>query len=121
MEQSASIPERRAWARLPISIPFFVSGKKASGEAFLDFATALNVSGGGVMLATRRSLERGNQLLLEIPILLASKALLPHSIAQMHATVVRCTPFRQCFLLGVKFEEPLATGRANSHDVRADS
>jgi len=32
---------------VPISIPFFVSGKKASGEAFLDFAMALDVSNGG--------------------------------------------------------------------------
>ena len=107
VHRSASTPERRASARLPISIPFFVSGKKGSGEAFLDFATALDVSRGGVMLAARRYLERGSQLLLEIPILMANKAHLPHSVAQMHATVVRCTPFRQCFLLGLKFEEPL--------------
>jgi hypothetical protein len=92
---------------LPISIPFFVSGKKTSGEEFLDFATALNVSRGGVMLAARRYLEQGDQLVLEIPILMANKAHLPHSAAQMHATVVRCTRFRQCFLLGLKFEEPL--------------
>ena len=69
------------------------------------------------MLATRRYLEPGIQLLLEIPILLPDKTHLPHSATQMHATVLRCVPFRQCFVLGLKFEEPLDTREGSPHTV----
>jgi len=51
--------ERRGWDRLPISIPFFIRGTKSNGEAFLEFATALNLSAGGLLLASRRYLDPG--------------------------------------------------------------
>ena len=47
---------RRKWDRLPISIPFFMRGNKESGEEFLEFATALNFSAGGALLASRITL-----------------------------------------------------------------
>ena len=56
MRRTVSVAERRGWERLPISIPFFVRGSTAAGEEFLEFATALNLSAGGVLLATRRYL-----------------------------------------------------------------
>jgi hypothetical protein len=99
--------DRREWDRLPISIPFFVRGKKATGEEFLEFATALNLSAGGVLLATRRYLEPGTQISLEIPVALVNKAQLPRSVSLLHATVLRCTADRQYFLLGLRFSEPL--------------
>jgi PilZ domain len=104
---SASVADRRGWDRLPISIPFFVRGSKAGGEEFLEFATALNLSAGGLLLATRRYLEPGTQISLEIPVALLNKAQLPRSVSLLHATVLRCTPDRQYFLLGLQFEEPL--------------
>ena len=106
MRRNASA-ERRGWDRLPISIPFFVRGTKVGGEEFLEFATALNLSAGGLLLATRRYLESGTQISLEIPVALVNKAHLPRSVSLLHATVLRCTPDRQYFLLGLRFEEPL--------------
>jgi len=84
-----------------------VRGRKAGGEEFLEFATALNLSAGGLLLATRRYLEPGTQLSLEVPVALVNKAQLPRSVSLLHATVLRCTPDRQYFLLGLRFEEPL--------------
>ena len=102
-----TVAERRGWDRLPISIPFFVRGKNSDGEEFLEFATALNLSAGGVLLATRRYLDPGTEISLEIPVALVNKAQLPRSVSLLHATVLRCTADRQYFLLGVQFHEPL--------------
>ena len=113
VRQPAAVAERRDWDRLPISIPFFVRGKKGTGEEFLEFATALNLSAGGVLLATRRYLEPGTQISLEVPVALVNKAQLPRSVSLLHATVLRCTSDRQHFLLGLQFEEPLITARSS--------
>ncbi len=107
MRRTVSVAERRGWDRLPISIPFFVRGTSASGEEFLEFATALNLSAGGLLLATRRYLDPGTAISLEIPVALVNKAQLPRSVSLLHATVLRCTADRQYFLLGLQFEEPL--------------
>jgi hypothetical protein len=107
VRRAARLADRREWDRLPISIPFFVRGKKDSGEEFLEFATALNLSAGGVLLAARRFLEPGTQITLEVPVALVNKAQLPRSTSHLHAIVLRCTPDRQYFLLGLQFEEPL--------------
>jgi len=107
VRRTVSVAERRGWERLPISIPFFVRGNAASGEEFLEFATALNLSAGGVLLATRRYLDPGTRISLEVPVALVNKAQLPCSISRLEATVLRCTADRQYFLLGVKFQEPL--------------
>jgi PilZ domain len=109
VRRSVSVADRREWERLPISIPFFVRGKKANGEEFLEFATALNLSAGGVLLAARRYLEPGTQITLEIPVALMNKAQLPRSVSLLHATVLRCNSDRQYFLLGLQFQEPLIT------------
>jgi hypothetical protein len=107
VRRTVSAAERRGWERLPISIPFFVRGRSASGEEFLEFATALNLSAGGVLLAARRYLDPGTQITLEIPVALANKAQLPRSVSFLEATVLRCTADRQYFLLGLQFREPL--------------
>jgi hypothetical protein len=107
VRRTVSVAERRGWDRLPISIPFFVRGKNSDGEEFLEFATALNLSAGGVLLATRRYLDPGTEISLEIPVALVNKAQLPRSVSLLHATVLRCTADRQYFLLGLQFDEPL--------------
>ena len=111
MPRKASFADRRGWERLPLAIPFFVRGKKASGEEFLEFATALNLSASGVLLATRRYLEPGTELSLEVPVALVNKAQLPRSVSLLHATVLRCTPDKQYFLLGLQFRDPLIVER----------
>ncbi len=121
MRRTASVAERRDWDRLPISVPFFVRGNKADGEEFLEFATALNLSAGGLLLATRRYLEPGTHLSLEIPVALLNKAQLPKSVSLLHATVLRCTPDRQYFLLGLQFEEPLLNQQPGLEAVKSRS
>ena len=106
--------ERRGWDRLPISIPFFVHGSKSNGDEFLDFSTALNISAGGALLATKRYLEPSTQISLETPTALANKAHLPQSVSMLDATVLRCTPERQYFLVGLQFEKPLIAASAES-------
>jgi hypothetical protein len=117
LRRGSSAGERRSWERLPISIPFFVRGAQSDGEEFLEFATALNLSAGGALLAMRRYLEPGTHIDLEIPIALANKAQLPRSVSLLHATVLRCVPDRQYFLLGLQFDEPLLDGQAKSREL----
>lgn len=119
MRRTVSAAERRGWERLPISIPFFVRGTTASGEEFLEFATALNLSAGGALLATRRYLDPGTQISLEIPVALANKAHLPRSISHIDAKVLRCTADRQYFLLGLQFREPLLQPQASMENGSA--
>ena len=118
MRRPVSVAERRDWDRLPISIPFFVRGRKLTGEDFLEFATALNLSAGGVLLAAKRYLDPGTQISLEVPIALVNKAQLPHSVSLLHATVLRCTPDRQYFLLGLQFEAPLIEATSEQESRR---
>jgi c-di-GMP-binding flagellar brake protein YcgR len=99
--------ERRSCYRLPISIPFFMHGRKSSGEEFLEFPTAVNISAGGVLLVTKQYLEPSTQISLEVPIALVHKAHLPHSASLLDATVLRCTRERQYYLLGLEFKKPL--------------
>ena len=99
--------ERRKWSRLPLAIPVFVRSRDGRGKEFLEFATALNVSATGALIAMRRYVDPGTRLTLEIPVALANKAQLPRSVSLVHATVLRCTPDRQCFLLGIRFRESL--------------
>jgi PilZ domain len=117
VRQAVTIPERRDWDRLPISIPFFVRGKKGNGDDFLEFATALNLSAGGVLLATRHYLDPGSHISLEVPVALVNKAQLPQSVSLLNATVLRCTPDRQFFLLGLRFDEPLIGGTVTAMRV----
>lgn len=118
MRRPVSVAERRDWDRLPISIPFFVRGRKLTGEDFLEFATALNLSAGGVLLAAKRYLDPGTQISLEVPIALVNKAQLPHSVSLLHSTVLRCTPDRQYFLLGLQFEAPLIEATSEQESRR---
>jgi len=106
MIKSAS--ERRKHQRLPLSIPIFVRGVDQDGKDFLEFATALNISAGGILLATRRSLPRSTSLSLEIPVApLPPNAISPQSVRSLKARLVRITHGERCHLLGLKFTRPL--------------
>ncbi len=102
--------ERRRWDRLPISVPFFIRGDKENGDELLEFSTALNLSAGGALLASRKYLDPGTNVRLEIPVALVNKAQLPRSVSILHAKVLRCTPDREYFLLGFEFKPPLLNG-----------
>jgi len=100
--------ERRKWARLPLAIPVFVRSRDGKGKEFLEFATALNVSAGGMLVAMRRALPAIAQIRLEIPSApVAALALLPRASRNLRAKALRTTPADGYYLLGLKFSRPL--------------
>ena len=100
--------ERRKWTRLPLAIPVFVRSRDSKGKEFLEFATALNVSAGGMLVAVRRILPSVAQLRLEIPSApVAALASLPRAARSLRAKTMRTTPADGYYLLGLKFSRPL--------------
>jgi hypothetical protein len=100
--------ERRSWTRLPLAIPVFVRSRDEKGKEFLEFATALNISAGGALVAVRRSLPLSAQVSLEIPSApLATAAALPKSSRILRARAVRITHAEGYHLIGLKFSHPL--------------
>ncbi len=104
----AAIKERRKHQRLPLSIPVFVRGIDENGKEFLDFATALNISAGGILLASRRVLPARATISLEIPVApLPPTDVAPRSVRNLKARMIRVTHGQQCHLIGLRFLRPL--------------
>ncbi len=100
--------ERRDWSRLPLAIPVFVRSQDENGKELLEFATALNVSAGGVLLVVRRSLPLSSQVSLEIPSApLVASTTLPKTSKNLRARTVWVTHAEGCQLVGLKFTHPL--------------
>lgn len=105
--------ERRKWPRLPLAIPVFVRTRDGKGKEFLEFATALNVSAGGMLVAVRRVLPRVAQIKLEIPSApVSALAMLPTASRTLNARALRTTPAQGYYLLGLKFSRPLLHSRS---------
>jgi len=103
-----SAGERRKWTRLPLAIPVFVRSRDGHGKEFLEFATSLNVSAGGMLVAIRRMLPPVAQIRLEIPSApVAAMAMLPRAARALSARTLRTTPADGYYLLGLKFSRPL--------------
>lgn len=108
MNGGRSSTERRKWSRLPLAIPVFVRSRDERGRELLEFATSLNVSAGGMLVAVRRSLPAVAQIRLEIPSApVAAMALLPRAARTLRARALRTTPRDGYYLLGLKFSRPL--------------
>lgn len=108
MSPQKSYLERRRWPRLPLAIPVFVRSRDDKGKEFLEFATALNISASGVLVAVRRSLPQSARILLEIPSApLAATAKLPKASRALRARCVRVTHAEGYHLVGLKFSRPL--------------
>ena len=91
------------------------------GKEFLEFATALNVSAGGMLVAIRRVLPAIAQIRLEIPSApVAALALLPKASRALRAKALRTTPAEGYYLLGLKFARPLLLP-ANANARTAES
>jgi hypothetical protein len=100
--------ERRKWARLPLAIPVFVRSRDGKGREFLEFATSLNVSAGGMLVAIRRILPAVTGIRLEIPSApVAAMAMMPRAARTLRAKTLRTTPANGYYLLGLKFLRPL--------------
>ncbi len=111
--------ERRRWPRLPLAIPVFVRSQAETEKEFLEFATALNVSAGGMLVAVRRSIPSSAQVLLEIPSApLAALAELPRVARNLRARVLRMQHGEGYNLVGLKFSRPLVSTHAPAKTLR---
>src|SRR6267378_1669334 len=107
--------EHRKWPRLPLAIPVFVRSRDDKGKEFLEFATALNISAGGALVAVRRALALSAQVSLEIPSApLATLAGLPRASRNMRAKMLRTSHTEGYHLLGLKFSRPLLNRRVTA-------
>jgi c-di-GMP-binding flagellar brake protein YcgR len=107
--------ERRRWPRLPLAIPVFVRSHTEVDKEFLEFATALNVSAGGMLVAVRRSIPSAAQVSLEIPSApLAALADLPSVTRNLRAKVLRMEHGEGYNLVALKFSRPLINPRMPS-------
>ena len=107
---AARIPqhERRKWRRLPLAIPVFVRGRDDNGKEFLEFATALNVSAGGALVAVQRNLPASGRISLEIPSgHMADLPGMPKATRRLPAKLVHIQPASQYNLIGLRFSRPL--------------
>jgi len=103
--------ERRKWHRLPLALPVFLRSVDGAGKESLEFATGLNVSAGGMLVASRRALPLTGQALLEIPV---APFALPSSASKvsrkLQARIVRVVHGEDFHLIGMRFQRPLQDG-----------
>lgn len=93
---------------MPLAIPVFIRSRDEKGKDFLEFATALNVSASGILVAVRRSLPLASPVLLEIPSAPLNTAVaLPKAARSLRARIVRVTHAEGYHLVGLKFFRPL--------------
>jgi hypothetical protein len=119
MKQGLSIKEQRRSSRLKLAIPVFVRSQTAEGQELLEFATAVNVSAGGVQVVARRSLSAASWVSLEIPSApLRTVQGMPQSCHTMRARAVWIKHLDDYHLMGLKFAHPLSTD-GMSNDSRA--
>ena len=119
MNAKTPMAERRKWPRLPLAIPVFVRTRLDQDREFLEFATALNVSAGGMLVALRRSLPPTAEVSLEIPSApLAALAALPKVSRTLRAKILRTQHSDAYNLIGLKFFRPLVNGRARIKSSR---
>jgi hypothetical protein len=100
--------ERRKNERVPLAVPVFVRGRDSDGKEFLEFATALNISAGGALLATRRYLPSLSTISLEIPSApLPRNVTLPRAVRRLRARLLRVSSADGYHLWALKFSVPL--------------
>jgi hypothetical protein len=89
-------------------VPIFVRSRNRDGKDFLEFATALNISAGGALVALHGSVRPTAHVLVEIPM-----APLPRSIPvrknsrHLRATVARVIHADGYNLVALRFLRPL--------------
>jgi hypothetical protein len=100
--------ERRRFQRLPLEIPLFLRGVDKEGKKFFDFTLALDISAGGALVATRRTLARASWLYLEMPSAPVPTFYLPVQPKRpLSGRVVRTLDKETYYLCAVRFVRPL--------------
>jgi hypothetical protein len=91
-----------------LAIPLFLRGVDKNGKEFVEFTVALNVSAGGALVASRRSLARASQLSLEIPTApIPPLAITPELKRALSGRVLRGINKNTFSLYAVRFIPPL--------------
>lgn len=98
--------ERRKSSRVAIAIPFFISGVH-QGQSFIEFGTAVNLSAGGALIASRKFIAAKTQVLLEIPTSPLPQAAVPQAARKMTGRLLRVEAAADHNLLAIAFDEPL--------------
>jgi hypothetical protein len=94
--------------RLPLAIPVFVRSRDHNSNEILEFATVLNVSAGGMLVAVRKAPRLNSEIRLEIPSApLTAPAAISKAPRGLRARVLRSTPVEGYTLLGLKFSHSL--------------
>ncbi len=107
-ETVADTDERRRWQRLPVAVPVFVRGADSTGKEFIEFATALNISAGGALVAMRRFFPASSDVSLEFPAApVPENRLIPQSSRNLAGDIIRVVNSDRCDLWGVRFRRPL--------------
>lgn len=107
MSERRPATERRKWSRLPLAIPVFVRSLDDKGNESLEFATALNVGAGGMLLGVRRAVKPGAALRIEIPSAPVANMTGDSVARTLEGRVLRIAPAEGYYLLGIKFLRPL--------------
>lgn len=108
-QENAWTVERRSWQRLPIAVPVFVRGVDPQGKPFIEFASALNISAGGMLVAARRFLPSLTGLLLEIPSApVPASQLVAGTNRLFKVKALRDMVVDHCHYVAFKFTRPLA-------------
>jgi hypothetical protein len=117
--------ERRKWQRLPLAIPVFVHGVDETGQRFVEFATALNISAGGAQLAIRRFLAPTSRISIEIPCSVGPYRATPTQVkSNLLARIMSNQPAKNgepYHLLGLKFHQPLLASKTKPGKKRIES
>jgi len=92
---------------VPLCFPVFLRERDRLGKNYLELTTALNVSGGGALVAVPPKLKPANLLSLEIPVPPVPSAVVAASHRKLQARVVRTVEGEPCRFLGVEFTHPL--------------
>ncbi len=112
MARQTVLAERRKNERIPLAVPVFVRGRGPDGKEFLEFATALNISAGGALLAVRNHLPRLSSISLEIPSApMPSNVILPRVVQRLRARLLRVSNADGYHLWALKFSVPLISCR----------
>jgi len=107
MSLSTANKEIRRWQRVPLCFPVFLRGRDRLGKNYLELTTALNVSGGGALVALPPRLKPANILSLEIPVPPMPPAVVAASRRKLQARVVRTVEGEPYRFIGVEFNRPL--------------
>jgi hypothetical protein len=104
--------ERREWPRLALAIPVFVRSRDPQGKEVLEFATALNISASGALIAVRRAIPLSSRVLLEIPSAsVGAIRSLPKASRKMKARATHMIHTEGFHLIGMKFTSPLQSSQ----------